>query len=140
MRRAKRLPLAELSLFQHLSTFSLIKWPAMTKKGPKESSMAETHLATISEYLAGFLKSWLLKIWPISPERSLNYRFYDSNQPQNHMKEKGEGKRLVTSIIVILPTLEKPPQLTSILVKNPGRYALLEINWLFLVSAILNSS
>ena len=67
------------------------------------------------QYLPGFLKRWLLKICPFSPQRHRNWLFWTPMSLQTtttrERKEKGgergeKKKGLLALIIFILPTLE----------------------------------
>ena len=106
--------------WQHLlATIVGMKWAKMAKKCWKGHSSAKIRsffttwqhlLATI---LPGFLKRWLLKIWPFSPERHRNWAFLTpmSLETTRERKEKGgergeKKKGLLALIIFILPTLE----------------------------------
>ena len=92
-----------------------LKWPRNAEKAAHQPEFG--HFSPSGniclQYLPGFLKRWLLKICPFSPQRHRNWVIWTpmSLQTTRERKEKGgergeKKKGLLALIIFILPTLE----------------------------------
>ena len=100
---------------QQLLAWNGLKWPRNAEKAthqPKFGHFSPPGNICL-QHLPGFLKRWLLKIWPFSPERHRNWAFLTpmSLETTRERKEKGgergeKKKGLLALIIFILPTLE----------------------------------
>ena len=118
---ARDTPLGHLNRavpFSKIRVYFGMKWAKMAKKCWKGRSSARirsffTICNICLQHLPGFLKRWLLKICPFSPERHRNWLFWTptSLETTRERKEKGgergeKKKGLLALIIFILPTLE----------------------------------
>ena len=92
-----------------------LKWPRSAEKAAYQPEFGHFSPSgnICSQHLPGFLKRWLLKICPFSPERHRNWVFWTamSLETTRERKEKGgergeKKKGLLALIIFILPTLE----------------------------------
>ena len=92
-----------------------LKWPRNAQQAAHQPEFGHFSPSgnNCLQYLPGFLKRWLLKIWPFWPERHRNRVFWPpmSLETTRERKEKGgergeKKKGLLALIIFILPTLE----------------------------------
>ena len=117
-----------------------LKWPRNAQEAAHQPELGHFSPSgnNCLQYLPGFLKRWLLKIWPFWPERHRNRVFWTpmSLETTRERKEKGgergeKKKALLALIIFILPTLEivserqkraRDTQPSGTVFKNPGIY------------------
>ena len=120
---ARDTPLGHLNRavpFSKIRVYIGIKWAKMAKKLNAQQAAHQPEFGHFSpsgnnclQYLPGFLKRWLLKIWPFWPERQRSRVFWPpmSLETTRERKEKGgergeKKKGLLALIIFILPTLK----------------------------------